>query len=448
MREAHPLEQQFGIEYYSTDFDGIGGRIKQRYEDFIVEEITPEREVLHVQPWQRQSSEESLSPPSGKRLRFATFVVQKIGLSTMDVATILAAELRIPHKYVSYAGLKDKRAITVQAMSVPSQSIERLLDLRLARINIRDPQYTRRSVQIGDLWGNRFTIRLRDADVDCELAHDLMQKIGATPLLNYFGVQRFGVIRPYTHLVGKALLKDDFENAVRIILTTRSEYDPAPLTEARVRLAEELIPTDEIISQFPEDLRYERVVLRQLIKTPHDYKKAFAQIPVRVQTLFVHAYQSYLFNRLISRRAAKGEPITVPEVGDFLIQLDSPHTGRDSWIFVTERTIDEYRKEVSAGHYGLAAPVPGYSTKIPPSWQTDLLLDLLKEENISLMDFRNPRSRALDSAGGLHLISIRPLDLSLDCVENDLVASFSLRKGSYATVVMREIMKNHPINRI
>ncbi|MHA1771255.1 MAG: tRNA pseudouridine(13) synthase TruD [Candidatus Thorarchaeota archaeon] len=448
MREAHPLEQQFGIKYYSTEFDGIGGRIKQRFEDFIVEEITPEREVLHVQPWQRQSLEEQPSLPSGKRLRFVTFVVQKIGLSTMDVATILAAELQIPYKYVSYAGLKDKRAITVQAMSVPSQSVERLLELRLARINIREPHYTRRSVQIGDLWGNRFTIRLRDADVDCELARDLMQKVGASPLLNYFGVQRFGVIRPYTHLVGKTLLKEDFESAIRIILTTRSEYDPPPLTEARMRLAEDLTPTEEIISQFPEDLRYERVVLRQLIKTPHDYKKAFAQIPLRVQTLFVHAYQSYLFNRLISRRAAKGVSISEPEVGDFLIQLDSPHTGRDSWVFVTERTLDEYREEVSAGHYGLAAPVPGYSTKIPPSWQTDLLLDIFKEEKIELIDFRNPQNRALDSAGGLHLISISPIDLSLDCMENDLVASFSLRKGSYATIIMREIMKNHPINRI
>ncbi len=448
MRDAHPIERQFGMEFYSTDFDGIGGRIKQQFDDFVVEEITPDGDILEVQPWQRPTHNDFPPLIQGERSRFVSFTVQKIGLSTMDVATILAAQLGIPHKYVSYAGLKDKRAITVQAMSVPSHSADNLVGLRLARIDMRDFKYTRRSLQIGDLWGNRFTIRVRNADVKCESAVELMKEISRAPILNYFGVQRFGVTRPYTHLVGKALIMKDFESAVRLILTTPSEYDPEELAEARKRLAEDMSPTEDLISMFPEDLRYERVVLRQLIKNPRNYKRAFARIPPRVQTLFVHAYQSYLFNRLISMRVRKGASLTEPEIGDFLIKLDTPHTGRDSWVFVTERTLEEYSDEVRAGHYGLAAPVPGYSTKTPPSWQTDFLLDLLREEGVSLIDFRNPHISSLDSAGGLHLIALDLTNVDTTCVDNDIVVKFSLRKGSYATVVMRELMKNHPINRI
>lgn len=448
MRKGQPIEQQFGMEFYSTDFDGIGGRIKRRFEDFIVEEITPDKKILSMEPWQSLDSDMPPRPIQGEKARFVTFTVQKIGLSTLDVSMIIAAELRIPRNHVSYAGLKDKRAITVQAMSVPSRAAESLSRIRLTRIDIRDLHYTRRSVQIGDLWGNRFTIRLREADAPCAEALEIMAKLAHTPLLNYFGVQRFGVTRPYTHLVGKALVKKDYEAAVRLILTTTSEYEPDDLTEVRLRLAEDLTPTEEILSAFPEDLRYERAVLRQLIKTPSDYTKAFLRIPPKIQTLFVHAYQSYLFNRLISDRLHRGASIVEPEPGDFVIQLDTAHTGRDSWLYVSKKTLDERIEDVRAGYYGLAAPVPGYSTKTPPSWQTDLLNQLLKNEGVRLVDFRNPENPALDSAGGLHLVSVRPSNLELDCGDDDLVTRFSLRKGSYATVVMREIMKNHPINRI
>jgi tRNA pseudouridine13 synthase len=72
----------------------------------------------------------------------------------------------------------------------------------------------------------------------------------------------------------------------------------------------------------------------------------------------------------------------------------------------------------------------------------------MKEEDISLRDFRNPNTRSLDSPGGLHLTAILIDDLDVSSIDGGLRIVFSLRKGSYATVVLREIMKNHPINRV
>ncbi len=439
------LESSLGLEMYSTETPGIGGRLKNRFEDFLVEEITPEKEVLelHGLDFEQENLE-----VSGPKKKFVSFVVQKMGLSTMDVSTIIASVLGIPQHLVTYAGLKDKRAITTQMMSIPRGAASKLCEMRLSRIRISSPRHTKHPVQVGDLWGNRFTILLTDIGVDCGPALKASDILGNQPLLNYFGVQRFGVTRPITHLVGKQLIKKDFEAAARHLLTDTTPYEPADLTETRIQLSEDFIPTPDIIDKFPQDLRYEREMLRQLIKHPGDFKRAFSRVPSRVLMIFAHSFQSYLFNRLISKRAKAGLDLEIPEPGDFLIQLDTPHSGRDSWSYVTEASLESRVEEVKSGKYGLAAPLLGYTTKMPPSRQTEMVKTLLKEESVSLHDFRNKEHKALDSDGGFHLVSMRPNGLHSECSEDGLRLRFSLRKGSYATIALREIMKNHPINRV
>lgn len=446
MIDAHPLEKALGMELYSTDFPGIGGRLKIRFEDFVVEEISADQTALGVQDW--SESKETPQTVKGESNRFVTFSVQKMGLSTMDVAHIIAATLKISRNNVTYAGLKDKRAITIQSMSIPSKSVEALLTLELSRIVMRDVHYTRHPVQIGDLWGNRFTILIKDITSDCDSALEVAGQLREQTLLNYFGVQRFGVTRPNTHLVGKALIKRDFEHAVRVMLSTTSEYEPEELTNVRLQISENLTPTEKMIESFPEDMGYEKAVMKELMKHPGDFERAITKIPPRILTLQVHAFQSFIFNRLLSRRVSLGLSVDSPEVGDFLIKLDETHSGRDTWLYVTEASLEERQRQVESGEYGLALPIPGYSTRLPSVKQSELVKQIMKDEDIRLTDFRNPRMRPLDSPGGLHLASMRLPDLDLSCSNDGLVARFSLRKGSYATIVMREIMKNHPINRV
>jgi tRNA pseudouridine13 synthase len=445
MKEAHPLEQTLGMELYSTDSPGIGGRLKERFEDFVVQEITSDQKILSIEEWPEKPITQ---PIDGERSRFLTFTVQKMGLATMDVATILASSLKISRNHVTYAGLKDKRAVTVQSMSVPARSAETLTSLELSRIAIRDIRYTRAPIQIGDLWGNHFRIHLKDITVDTNTAVESTKYLRNTPILNYFGVQRFGLTRPYTHLVGKALVKRDYESAVRIMLTTTSEYETEELTQIRNKLSEDLIPTEKIIESFPMDLNYEKDVMKHLMNRPGDFEKAVLKIPPRVLTLQVHAFQSYMFNRMLSKRAKVGLSFNRPEVGDFLIKLDEAHSGRDSWLFVTDSSLEERERQVESGDFGLAGIVPGYSSRLPPSRQTDILIQILKDEDVQLQEFRNSKMKSLDAPGGLHLTSILLTDIESSAKDEGISVQFSLRKGSYATVVMREIMKNHPINRV
>ena len=445
VRTTHHLEASIGMELYSTSTPGVGGKLKARFEDFIVEEITTDGRLVTVKDW----SDEAPAPQiPEEKSKFIRFDMQKMGLSTIDVATILAAELGLPQHLVTYAGLKDKRAITAQQMAIPFKSAEQLVNARLSRIEIRNLESIRHPVQIGDLWGNRFTIRLSNIDADCNQAMDTVHSLAKQPLLNYFGVQRFGVTRPFTHLVGKALVRDDFEEAARFMLSVTSEYESEEITEARRKLADDLSPTERTLAAFPQDLRYERDMMKFLMKHPGEFERAILRIPSRVLTIFVHAFQSYLFNRFISQRTESSLPLDLPVPGDFLIKLDEAHSGRDSWLYVTEKNHEARVKLVQSGEYGLSAPLPGYSTKTPPSSQTEMLRKLMREEDVRFQDFRKPKRKAIDSAGGYHLLSIMLGEIRGECEKDELVSRFQLRKGSYATVVMREIMKNDPINRV
>jgi tRNA pseudouridine13 synthase len=230
------------------------------------------------------------------------------------------------------------------------------------------------------------------------------------------------------------------------MLTTSSIYESDEVREAREQIKDDGV-TEQLVDLLPKELRYEKHVAKSLVRNPRDYKTAFLRIPPRIQTLFVHAYQSYLFNLLLSKRFEEGIPLLEPQIGDFLIRLDQSHTGRDDWLYASERKIPELSPLVETGTYAVAGTIPGYASKLPNTRQTEQLRRLLSSEGVQLSDFKNNENQHLDSPGGLHLLSNLLSEITSECDEGDVIISFKLRKGCYATVVLREIMKNDPINR-
>ncbi|MCK5150495.1 MAG: tRNA pseudouridine(13) synthase TruD, partial [Candidatus Thorarchaeota archaeon] len=238
MQNPPPLEISFGMELYSTKFTGTGGNLKQRYEDFIVEEIDPSGRIALANISQEGPFIEKEASVSGepRKARFIHFTVQKLGLNTMDVASLLSSSLMVSQNMITYAGLKDKRALTAQKFSAPAKSVNDLKELELLRVWIREIEYSRKQLRTGDLWGNRFRILLRNLDVSCKEACERASEIARQPILNYFGIQRFGVSRPFTHLVGKALTNRDYDEAARYILAKSSPYESEEMKEIRESL--------------------------------------------------------------------------------------------------------------------------------------------------------------------------------------------------------------------
>ena len=122
---------------------------------------------------------------------------------------------------------------------------------------------------------------------------------------NFFGHQRFGTTRPITHLVGKAIVEGDFEKAAMLYLAKPSVHEHPSSRNARAELRSTR-DFKQALNNFPKQLRFERLMLSYLVEKPDDFVGAFTRLPVKLQGLFVQAYQSYLFNRFLSERIKNG----------------------------------------------------------------------------------------------------------------------------------------------
>lgn len=391
MKKIKPpeLEIGLGLETYKSRSRGIGGRIKTNPEDFIVEEIIKDKRVLEI--------DSEMNFPVGDEKEYLHFTLQKTNWDTLRAIREISNRLGISKKRLNFAGTKDKRAITTQRVSVWKKTIEDLKKVGIKDIILRDFQYSDKRINLGDLWGNRFTVVIRDTNLGVNEIRERINRIeieldGKMP--NYFGVQRFGTTRPITHLVGREILKCNFEEAVMIYLAKVFKGENDECKNARQFLSE----TKDFkgaLKRFPKYLGYENAMLNFLANNPTDFVGTLRRLPKKLRLMFVHAYQSYIFNKSLSRYIDGGMEIEeLPLVG-YNIEIDS----------ITSEIIDE--------------------------------------EGISQEFFRINPIPELSSEGSFRKCFVKFEDFNmLNCSNNELDIQFSLPRGSYATVLLREFMKN------
>jgi tRNA pseudouridine13 synthase len=169
------MKDTFGRIFLTKDLPGTGGRIKERVEDFIVEEV----------PLYQFSD-------GGD---FAFLLVEKTDLSSLDLVKVIREHLDLEDHEVGLAGLKDKRAITRQWVSLPFEkaSEDRLASLVDKGIRILQKRRHTNKLRIGHLLGNRFSVLIRQPDQQAEnRATSIMQSLQKQGLPNFYGAQRFG----------------------------------------------------------------------------------------------------------------------------------------------------------------------------------------------------------------------------------------------------------------
>ena len=397
MRSPYELDITLGLEYFVTSYQGVGGKLRYMPQDFYVEEIS--------------------LPCSGKEEdgEYLHFTLEKINWDTMSAIQALARAVNAHPRRFGYAGNKDKRALTKQRVSAHGVSEERLRKAVLPGIELYDFKRAEKPIRLGDLAGNRFRIiaRLIEAgdveELETRLAA-IREELGSKGIPNYFGYQRFGVIRPNTHLVGRELVRGSIKNAVMKYLGSPFPMEKDDARDAR-KYFDETLDYEEALKRFPDRLRYERAMLRHLVKNPRDYAGALRQLPRKLGILLVHAYQSYLFNKVLSRAIEAG--------------------------------ID-FR--------GLKIPLFGYETHPGDGPLGELEKEVLEEEGIVPKNFWI-RSMPEYSTRGYRREACIETEIDITADEDDInpgkkafAASFTLPKGSYATVVMREFMKTDPLN--
>ena len=437
MRQAHPIEAAVGIDHYVTETDGVGGRLRDRPEDFRVRE----REAFGADL--RDLDAETGSYPH------LVFRATLSRWDTNDFASALSTQLGVSRERVSWAGTKDKHAVTTQLFSIKHGENE-LPAIDGAEIELLGR--AGRPVLFGDLVGNEFEVVVRGperpenaAAIASELRRfaadgDDAAEVVAAP--NYFGQQRFGSMRAITHRVGLDVVRGDWESAAVRYVSESSEHEPERTRNARERLAEsrEWTAANDLL---PGGLRFERAIAGRLAEGtdgPEDYRAALETLPTNLQRMFTNAAQSYVFNRVLSERLRRGLPFGVPVEGDIVCFADGdglPDPGRTQ--VVDEGRLRTVRRHCERGRAFVTAPLVGTDTEFGAGEPAAIVRDVLDDLDLDRGNFDRPGE--FGSTGTRRAIRITT---ELDLDSDPLTLRFSLPKGSYATVLAREFLKTDP----
>lgn len=384
------------------------------------------------------------------------FTLYKENKDTMEVISFIARSLKMNAKAFQFAGTKDRRGATAQracALRVHADRLARLNPtLRNARIG--DFEYRKHGLELGDLQGNEFLITLRDSEIpgvdlsDSQAAIAKASDIVGTSLknlykrgyFNYYGLQRFGTFATRTDTIGVKMLQEDYKGACDAIL----EYNPASLRAAMEGASSTAnISTDDkdramainmfqtggsiadALQKIPRKFTAEANLIRHLGRSPKDYLGALQTIPRNLRLMYVHAYQSLVWNfaaserwRLYGDRVVEGDLVIVQEhrekedastvVAAETVDADGEiiivPQGEDSAVaaedmFMRARALTA--EEAASGKYtlfDLVLPQPGYDIIYPENQMKEFYRTFMQSERGGGLDAFNMRRKWKDSS--------------------------------------------------
>ena len=202
----------------------------------------------------------------------------------------LGSFLRVPPKCIQYAGVKDKRAKTVQRVSIKYRDPKRLAQFSRNNARIGNFTFEKEPLHLGDLSGNYFQLVIRDVSADEDTVRISAEAFVRHGFINYFGLQRFGTTEVSTVEVGKALLKSDWNLAVDMIMKQRdNEHE-------RVQRCRKIWADTKDAEAALKALGQRSCVESQLLQGlarnhKNDPFGAIQNIPRNSRLMYVHSYQ-------------------------------------------------------------------------------------------------------------------------------------------------------------
>lgn len=410
--------------YLTAEVPGIGGLLKQHAEDFLVEEIP-------------------LYRPCGEGEHIYLFV-EKRGLSSVEMLGVIARHFGVRRGAIGHAGLKDKRAVTRQVVSVhaPGRTPEEFPQLRHPRVGILWADLHTNKLKRGHLAGNRFSIRVRGVEATAvrEAARSLaiLERVGVP---NRIGHQRFGYLLN-NHLVGRAIVVGDAKRALDLML---EPHERAPKAQHESREHYGAGRYREAYDAWPRMYRAERLALHALA-AGEGPEEALRAVDPTAASFLVSAFQSAVFNEVLNRRVIAG---TLGElvVGD----LAFVHKSRATFAVDDAVAGDpDTRRRLDGFEISASGPMWGSEMQRASGEVDRAELDALRATGVSPADFARAAATSLEMLEGAR----RPLRITVRDIEVEggsdergayVRCAFELPRGSFATTVMDEVMKVDPM---
>lgn len=319
--KEHP--EQFTARTYIDDAETLGGfgihipgkehfvsgTLKLWPEDFIVEEIGGDGTHYSADTENTPHTDPGPAPTV-----YATLV--KCGLSTLEATDDIARQLGIKKEAISFAGIKDKDALTSQRISLRGVRPEKVVELHSSYFFLKDIAGGKGVVEKGSLRGNRFSIFVRteenpgEGEASQHIARAL-QAVTEKGFYNFFYLQRFGTPRLRNYYWARHILRGEYEAAVLDILTYPAprELEYFKILRGKVQgLFGQWSAVEAELAPFPHIFIHELKIVRHLIEHPTDFAGALREIPEQI-TLWMYALTSLLYNELLSEYVRTGKEV-------------------------------------------------------------------------------------------------------------------------------------------
>jgi tRNA pseudouridine13 synthase len=372
-----------------------------------------------------------LYPASGEGTH-TYFVVEKRGLTTLEAVRLIARRLGRNPRDIGYAGLKDAHGVTQQMLSLEHMDPAAVASIELGRVRVLSVNRHRNKIKLGHLAGNRFVIKVRETtESSVESARAVLDVLVKRGVPNYFGPQRFGA-RGDNALIGRAVLLDDFDEAIGLILGR-----PGPVDHGQVRRARELFDSGDLPASaeaWGHAFAEQAHICRALIKSGGDSRKAWRAVHHTLRRLYVSAFQSDLFNRVLARRI---DGIDRLETGDIAWKH------RNGACFLVE---DAEVEQPRCAAFEISPTGPLFGRRMTEAQDAPgrVEAEVLAESGVTCDRLRGKGDAKVD--GARRPLRVPLADLALDAGQDAqgqyVRLTFALPPGAYATSVIREVCKS------
>ncbi len=335
---------------------------------------------------------------------FLRYILCKEGVTTREAVESIRKLLGLS---IGYAGLKDANAFTCQYITVkcrPGRRLRKVLSLLQGAVTIYFKDIIAEPIDRGCLLANKFDVVITITERSSECIEKLLKALQSARELsipNFYGYQRFGSRRPVNHLIGKALLSGDYEEAVNLLVGKHElSFESGNVRHARKLFDEGRVR--ESLRAFPRKFKIERKVLKKLVEGS-SYRDAMISIGAWYIKFFIEAYQSYLFNLSLSTAV------------------------------IQEGGVDALLSKCEV----LPLPYRGISGEDPC---VEYVKHMLSKEGVKDLISHSELSKYLRR--GAREVSFRVANLRWLIKDRSAILEFELPSSTYATVFLRELLRD------